>query len=231
MFIGEVFNRYLDDITAFNLWKTSLLFHNEIRISKLENFWFISQLVIELQLFEKLVELNMSNRCKISSINHLKDLKVLKIHHANANLTQEGINELRKLEVIHMPNNVDLINLNHLKNIIELDLSDTAIDLDGIRECTKLKKLIMQNSSGVTDLNTFVNLEYLDITNNNFVNQTGINKLVNIKYFYLNGNSTIININHMTKLEKIHANPLSLMRFFTNTRDERIKKIISKTLS
>lgn len=159
-----------------------------------------------------LIELNIRYNSFITDVSFMKNLKILNANYTNIN--QNGIKNLDLFE-LHVDSNPHIYNVTFMKNLKILNASNNCgIDQNGINGLN-LICLYAKNNTKIFNVNFMSNLEILDAsctyqcTSYNSVlkdkyfsniDQKGVSCL-NLKKLNINGNTKIIDVNYMTKLE------------------------------
>ena len=128
---------------------------------------------------------------------------------SQSKIDQDCINKLVHLTEINVDQNPLIYKLDHLKNLKKLSCTNhcqrSGITQDTINNLTGLTTLIAHNDA-IYDVNHMVNLQTLDCGSLTCgIGQSGINKLVNLRFLNVNDNYRITNVNHLTNLQKLYC--------------------------
>ena len=117
---------------------------------------------------------------------------------------------------MNLKNCTNISNVNHLRNLIELDASGgCGLNDDGIKDLQNLRILNASNITNayarygkyITNINHMKNLVELDAAGNYCcLSDDGIKGLTNLKKLKLSCNLKITDLNHLSKLTELIAN-------------------------
>lgn len=116
----------------------------------------LSQNVIEQRKFRKLKKLSCGMNKKIYDVNHLADtLKILKCP-GYCGIDQNGISQLKCLEILHCMYNYKIYDVNHLENTLkELFCNGgcCGIDQSGISKLRHLRIIKYEHNKKINNIN------------------------------------------------------------------------------
>ena len=162
---------------------------------------------------KKLKVLKAGDNKKITNVNHLADTLIeLECYDDDADdddddtdenyyINQEGIKDLKKLQILNANNNWRINDVNHLKNTLtELHcIGKCNINQNGIAQLTRLQ-ILQASSSKINDVNhlkdTLVKLGCEFYCN---INQEGISKLTKLQILNADGNKNVRSVNHLKR--------------------------------
>lgn len=138
-------------------------------------------------------------RCKITSLNHMQKLK--SIGWTGTDFLQTGIDKLLKVKSFSTSCKNSL-NLNHMKELEELEISNSQITDSDIRELTNLK--VLSIGKNITDLSRFTKLTSLTIVNDNLT-EDSIKHLPNLEVLDISNAPNVKNIDFLTHLKELRV--------------------------
>lgn len=178
---NEAICRYMSNYDIFVLSKINSDFYRCTRIYYADKTLELSDDSLSLPIFSDLRTVDVSHNSKVSSLNHLSNLRDVNIKGSICGVGIRGISKLkniRKLDISFV--DVDA-SLNHFTLLVTLIASNCFYLTDyHICDLKNLKHLDIFLVRGVTDLNKFDKLEQIDIRYSG-VKQEGISQLKNVK--------------------------------------------------
>ena len=153
-------------------------------------------------------ELDASFSDKISNLNHLKCLRILRISEYAG---QNAINELYELDELTIRKPIVkkyrtlISDLNHLKKLRKLDASYTNLPQTAISDIYELVELNIKHNPHITNINHLVKLKKLIASGYCAIDQKGFSNLREIVVLDITGKNKINSVKHLTKLKKLDA--------------------------
>ena len=120
-------------------------------------------------------------------------------------ITQEGIQDCRKLKRLYVDGNRRITSVNHLPELEELDASyGSGITQEGIQGCQKLKRLYAGGNAQITSVNHLCELELLVIDGEKCgISDSGFRNCHKIRKLNIRGNRKVADLNHLSYLEEL----------------------------
>lgn len=186
-------------------------YHNKIEIYDFDN--------IPYKLKEKLTDeilinyhfikyLNASYNKNITTVNHMKNLRILHAYGWSCGISDEGLKNVNLIELYAGENN-NITTVNHMTNLQKLSVYGCAgissIGDDGLKDIVNLITLAAMHNKNITTVNHMTKLEILYANGLNCgIGDEGL-KNVNLVELYAAYNKNITTVNHMTNLQMLSA--------------------------
>ena len=159
-----------------------------------------------LKIIEEQNEINHKTFEYIFQTNKYISNEITKLY--STTIKQHLLNKCTSITKLNINNNENIIDVNHLSNLEELNISGNCnVDQKGILNLKLVKILNVSKNEGITNVNHLSNLEELNISSFQIcpcgVNQEGISNLKLVKKLNASNNDKIINVNHLEKLEEL----------------------------
>lgn len=219
-----IINKYLDNITIYNISKINVTFYNNIEIHTLDDTLQVDDNVLKLRIFSYLRKIDVRDR-NITNINHLKYLEEINMNldsfistpkisngmissavvkHHTSNLKPEGFSQLTNIKILEIRDNKEITDIENFPNLIKLNLSGKCGVNQEKLECLMFPDKIIEinafNNKTISDLSIFSNLRVLHAGGICNVDQQSISKIKNLKELYIQHNRNITDVNHLKDL-------------------------------
>jgi hypothetical protein len=145
----------------------------------------------------KLCKLIARDNTKIYNVNHLADTLIKLDCSSGCGINQEGIMNLKKIQLLNTSFNPKIRSVNHLDSLIELYSYCYGLDQEGIKDLTNLKVLNVTNNRRITSVNHLSKLIELDCCYSSGIDQQGISNLKNLLMLNMRYNVSILNVDHL----------------------------------
>jgi hypothetical protein len=206
VFLPKILWQHIFDLCTFksqlNMQETCWRF-NSLKIYTIPdkyNTLLTDEILSQGNRYKWLIELDASYNHKITNVNHISKLKVLRA--VAYGINDHGIKDLNLYE-LYAWDNRNITNVNHMTNLKILDASfSCGIDDDGIKDLN-LVELDAWSNKKITNVNHMTNLKVLIARRNCGIGDDGIKDL-NLTELHAQDNTKITNVNHMTNLKIYH---------------------------
>lgn len=148
----------------------------------------------------------------LSDINHLHNLKVLKMDH-NFVLHDNGISNC--INLVYLEVNGPITNINHCTKLITLIIKQDKdegkwcrITNDGFKQCVNIMYLDISGNSNITNISHCKKLKTL-IANKSLLTNDSLMQCTNITHLELKENTQISDINHLINLRTLYLGSYS----------------------
>jgi len=159
-----------------------------------------TQLSVDTCYIPNIYDLDIAQNMNVIDVNkYSKTLHKLSAFGVDCNLKQSGITKLNLITHLSIHYNQHIFDINHMVNIVDLDIMSTKISNYGIRELKNVIKLNVSDVLMITDINHMTRIEIL-IANFDCLSDNGIKNLHNVLKLDIDNNKLIHNINHMKAL-------------------------------
>ena len=156
---------------------------------------FINQIIYNYLNFEEQLKVKYLNKiCSSLNIMNIKDLPSRLLY----KLTDEILYRYPFCEKLNVTFNTNISNINHMKNLIELDCENCGINDNGIKDLYNLKNLKASYNKNITNINHMKNLIELEA-------RDASGELYNLQMLNFSFNKNIKDINHMENLIHIFS--------------------------
>jgi hypothetical protein len=142
--------------------------------------------IVNSSLCPLLEELSLLNCPKITNINHLSQLKILKIP-STPNIVFDSCRNLTDLDISAYDK---MTSVNHLVNLKRLVVYGGVINENDFKDCTELEVLIIKMGTKISNCNLFTKLKKLHI-GGGCIDNNGISKCKNLEELVLFHNNRI----------------------------------------
>lgn len=155
---------------------------------------------------------NLRDKLTITVLStHLYDsLYIYSFHDCDANLVLRITDDIikqqvyTKLQYLNLNGNLYVTDINHLKNLKELDAHGSCkLNNNGIKELN-IKTLKVSDNPNITDITHMTDIVYLDASGNCGLTDEGI-KNINPRFLKVADNPDITNVNDMSNLRYLDA--------------------------
>ena len=138
----------------------------------------------------------------------------------SSNIEQKLLYKCNFIVDLNICNNDKINNVNHLKLLETLDISDRCgVNQHGISKLLSVKKLTACYNHKIVDINHLQLLETLYMSHCCGITQNGIMQLLFVKHLLLRNNTMIKSINHLQELESLDIS-------YSNVNQNGISKLI-----
>lgn len=203
-----LFEGLIDYCSQKNKIKLKLLNQNNF---KLKNILPPSQKALYNKNLLYINKIDSKKTIQITNIDHLLELTSIissfpiisdNIHSFDS-ITQKNILKLQSLKYLHISNNCDINNINHLKKLKKLECRDASqIKQNSIRKLTNIVRLNCSNNNKIVSLSVMNKLKIL-ICCDKSIDQEAINKIKKLTFIDCGYNTKINNLNHLVDLKYV----------------------------
>ena len=200
---------YFPNLTRLKSVNEDVSIKNLSILTGLRNLFFrgVLESADDLQILTNITKLDIKDNHIIKDLNYLTNLKYLSAYFCSS-LVETALCQLNRMIKLDISNNSNITQLSNMTNLQSLIIRGPYCQISDneLAKLTTLHTLDITGNSMVNDINNLTKLTQLKVGEWSSLSTKGLTNLTNIRLLYMSLDTHILNINHMTNIERLHIN-------------------------